>query len=486
MNESRVVVERDPKKKPDHIDALENASIFPLIFRLSFAAVMSEIAQMIYEMFDSAFISIYNGESVLGGVSAFLFLESLISIQIGISVGISVAAVISHALGEGNMMRAKKALLYFIVFGCLWTIAIPAIFIPLLPRILPLVGVEEFVMAETREYAIVVVAGSGFTYFVCGFSAILKAENLAITSMFITVIPAVLNFIGDPLLMRVLDLGVFGAGISTVVANFIGILVTIFLYVRSNSPIAIRLSKDVIKAPTDKDVLKTIASLAIPNYIFNCNINIGGILASNNISRYSDSDTQTMQWIAIYGSAARIGNMVFRPCKGISNSIPTILGFNIGAKNWKRSWESIWKSFISIALFSWFLAGLINVFSREIASLLSSTSTMEDTLTYISRITTIPMFFSALYMTTFGIFQSERSSFFQIYTAIIGWFGMITSIFLIPHLVGSVDGFRYVLLSVHSINITGAVILAPWKIKKYIKLKNDEEKKEEEEVEQKV
>eukprot|EP00764_Aduncisulcus_paluster_P000991 gnl/Carplike_NY0171/11419_a16296_125.p1 GENE.gnl/Carplike_NY0171/11419_a16296_125~~gnl/Carplike_NY0171/11419_a16296_125.p1 ORF type:complete len:218 (-),score=49.17 gnl/Carplike_NY0171/11419_a16296_125:409-1035(-) len=179
-------------------------------------------------------------------------------------------------------------------------------------------------------------------------------------------------------------------------------------------------------------------------------------------------------WIAAYGSSCRLSNMIFLPSQGIAGSIPTILGFNIGSKNWKRCWETIWKAFLTLLVFSWVLCLIILSFARPIASLFATTTEMEDILTYMARITTIPLFFCCIVMTMFSIYQSERSGKFQLYIACVGWVGMILCVYAIPAAFDDVKGFKYVMFGFHFVMLISTFVLLPCKIAHYISKSKEE------------
>eukprot|EP00764_Aduncisulcus_paluster_P007341 gnl/Carplike_NY0171/2408_a3237_574.p1 GENE.gnl/Carplike_NY0171/2408_a3237_574~~gnl/Carplike_NY0171/2408_a3237_574.p1 ORF type:complete len:515 (-),score=119.25 gnl/Carplike_NY0171/2408_a3237_574:307-1851(-) len=475
ISRENVAVESVAKEDSAHIFALGHSPIFPLIVKLSFASVVSFICSTIYEIFDSVFVSKFTSETILGGVSAFLYFEYLVSLQVGVSMASGASSISSHALGENKLMRAQKCVMYIFVFGCIFAVIVPIVVIPLLPYILPALGVDDIVYDETRRYATAVVIGSGFSYFGVAFSIMLRAENLPLLSMLIQVVPSLLNIAGDVIFMKVFDMGALGAGISTVISNLVGTIIGFFLYLHPKSKVTVRLTKEVFKAPSDKETMKKMMSLSIPNYIFGIGFSLGGILASKNIANYTESGEERMMWIAAYGSSNRLGNLVWLPSQGIALSVPTILGYNIGASRFKRCWETIWKAFIMVLVFSWILCSIILIWARPIATLFADSDEMIDILSEMSRITIYPVLGLSLMTTVFTIYMAERSIGFQVTIAVMSWVLTIAPVYILPKLFDSVEGFKYVMCTFYGLNLSVCLVFVPIKLRKYFKLAKEED-----------
>ncbi|GKT28064.1 Multi antimicrobial extrusion protein like protein [Aduncisulcus paluster] len=462
----------------EELEQLGSSSIFKLIFNISFSSVVSFVAMTAYENIDSMAIGTFAGSSALSGVSAFLYFEYFIVTDICYSFGGAATGVISHALGSQNFLRARKVLLY-IVFGCIiWGILVPLICVPILPWLLPTIGVPDAAYEETHEYAVVILLGTCFPLLVVSLSQLFRAENRPYTAMWIELSCALLNCGGDFLTMGAWNMGPRGAALSTVGSNVILLIVIIIIHCSCGQfgekirPQVNLLNKEVFSSPFDKEAFGKTFGGGVAFLLLNSLLTLGIMFSIANISNYS-SDEETL-WVAAFGVSGRLATLVFGPCGGIGAALPAIMGYNLGRKNFDRVFQALWKGALSITVFASFLGILNIVFLHQIAGLFSDGN--DDLTSLIEQISIwVPFttFICAGIHTITGILQAERNVVGQLILFISNGIPMIVVAYLLPAIFG-IDGFKFIYFVGYGLPQLICAILLPRWMFKYHNLKNIE------------
>lgn len=96
------------------------------------------------------------------------------------------------------------------------------IFFIFAPQMLTLFGASGKTLPYSVAYSRIYILGSIFVLIVMGMNPFITTQGFAKISMLTTVIGAVINIILDPIFIFVLDLGVRGAALATVLSQAVG------------------------------------------------------------------------------------------------------------------------------------------------------------------------------------------------------------------------------------------------------------------------
>lgn len=150
--------------------------------------------------------------------------------------------------------------------------------------------------------------------------------------MFATLIGAILNIILDPIAIFVLDLGVKGAAIATIIGQIISCIFTLIYFVK---PKKLKLSKESIKL--DKHICKKILMLGISSFITQLSIVIVIAVANNMIVKYGSNSIYGADIpLSVVGIVMKVFGIVIALIIGTSIGGQPIIGYNYGAGNIKR------------------------------------------------------------------------------------------------------------------------------------------------------
>lgn len=340
-----------------------NENLRPLLFKYSLPSVTGMVIVALYNFVDTIYVGKGVGTDAIAGLTIVLPILIFI-IAIGLLTGIGSASIVSRSLGKGDKDRALIAAGNSFIINMILNIVVIAVFYFFMDEILQFLGASPAILPYANDYLSIMLFGFIFFSLSINSNNLIRAEGKPRASMYAMVIGAVLNIILDPIFIFVLNMGVRGAAIATVISQ-ISSLVFIIIYFRSRASIY-HFKGEVFKP--NKSVIKEILAIGFPSFLMEM---IGSILfmVFIKVVRIYGGDN----YIAITGIAIRIIDMIFMPILGISHGLAPIVGFNYGAKLYGRVKKAlreglIWTSaiaFIGFILMVAFPQLLISIFTDD-------------------------------------------------------------------------------------------------------------------------
>jgi hypothetical protein len=189
---------------------------------------------------------------------------------------------VSRNLGSGNRERAHKAAGNAFAVSIGFGLVVTILGYVLLEPILRLFGATPVLLKYAREYLSVILAGSVFITFAMATNNIVRAEGRATVAMITMVLGAVANIILDPIFIFALNMGIRGAALATVIAQFLSFCFLLFFYLSGRSSLKIQL----IHLKPEGSVLREIFALGVPAFIRQGGMSLVLILVNNLLGRY--------------------------------------------------------------------------------------------------------------------------------------------------------------------------------------------------------
>lgn len=226
------------------------------IIGLSIPMILSLFLTMINNLADAMWVSGLGSDALAAiGIVTPLFII-IIGLGIGLSAGVN--SSIARFIGSGDMKNAGNSATHGVILSIIVSILIPGLILLFLNPLLIAIGGSN-VLGLAHEYGVWIIAG-GFTIIVqniyCG---IFRSENKGVKATLPIGVAAALNIILDPIFIFNLNMGVAGAAIATILANFIGLLMYLYWsYIKDDTTI------DVRSYSRDISIYKDIISVGIP------------------------------------------------------------------------------------------------------------------------------------------------------------------------------------------------------------------------------
>ncbi len=445
---------------------LETEKISKLLWEYSIPAITGTLVYILYNIVDRIFISFGVGRLAIAGISIALPLFTFI-LATGLFIGVGGGALISINLGKKDKDKAEEilgnALTLFVGMGILFSI----FGLLFLDDILLLFGATANNINYAKDYMSIIFFATTFQLLFIGMNNIMRGEGNPKAAMKMSIIGCGLNILLDPLFIFTLDMGIKGAAIATVISNVLVAILQIRHFLKEDSNIKLKLVNLKLK----KEILIGIAGIGIAPFIMQMSNSIVVIFINKNLNIYGGDIA-----IAAYGIINSISVLMYMPIVGIYQGSQPILGYNHGAKNFKRVRETYKLSLLvamSISAIGFFTA--IFIPHILISPFINNDKTLFELTTNATKI-----FFS---MTLFMGFHMIGSSYFQtvgkakITTAINiirQFFLMLPLLYFLPKYYG-VNG---VWMAVPVTDFTLALITSYFVIKEFKTLKKKSNLKE--------
>ena len=341
-------------------EIFESAPIPRAVAKLALPTMLTMLVNVLYNMVDTYFIGRTGDPNQVAAVSiatpVFLFLMAA-----GNIFGVGGSAYISRSLGEKQYGRVKSIASFCCYAGIFTGLLIGAVFIIFNKPILTSCGASANTIGFAAEYLRWIAFGAPFVVFSFAFSNIVRGEGSAKTSMFGQMLGMVVNMILDPIMILGMKMGVRGAAIATVIGNICTCafyLVYIFASKRtvlSISPVEFRMNQGIFS---------NVFAIGTPASINNVLMSLSNILMNKFLAGYGDIP------IASMGIAMKANMFVVFMQIGLAVGVLPLIGYNYGAKNYKRMTSII--KFSAIAnlcigtsltiLYFWLTAPIVKLF----------------------------------------------------------------------------------------------------------------------------
>jgi len=319
---------------------LDDNRILKLLLKLSTPATIGMIVMALYNIVDTIFVGHWVGARGIAGI-AIVFPFQMLMLATGNMLGIGGASMISRSLGSKDYDRADTTLGNTISVAVFLGIIIALLGNSFLHQILQAFGSTETIFPYAREYMSVILLGSLFFIFMVSSNNIIRSEGRAKIAMGTMLISALINIILDPIFIYVLDLGVEGAAIATVISQAATTVYIIYYFTSGRSSLKLTLTHFIPHAK----ILKEQISIGISGFFRQAAGSLLVIIINNSIAHYG-SDLA----LAAFGIIHRLLRFTLMPIFGIAQGMQPIVGFNYGARKIGNALKAIRLSVLAATL----------------------------------------------------------------------------------------------------------------------------------------
>lgn len=313
---------------------LANTSISKLIVRFSIPCILSMLVSALYNIVDQVFVGIRVGADGIFATSV-VYPFTVVALAVSLLIGDGCAALFSVSLGAKDEKTTNKccgnAILLFIIAG----IVLAVLGALLRKPILTVCGATAETMQIICEYYDIILIGIPFYVITSAMGGLIRVDGSPGYAMMATVIGAVINLILDPIMILVLNWGMKGAAIATILGQIASALVSL-IYLRKTK--LMRFSKDSFKLSIK--MTGKICKLGLSGFITQISIAIITIVVNNVIRAINDPILGVAGPGGAIGVVFKIFGIVIAFSIGFAVGGQPIVGYNYGAKNYKRVFET--------------------------------------------------------------------------------------------------------------------------------------------------
>lgn len=305
-----------------------NENIRTLIPRMAIPTITAQLITTVYNLVDTYFVSTL-GTNATAAVGVNSSLERMITV-IGSLIGAGACSYIARLLGAKDDEHANRVLStsFFtgLGMGVMFLIAGKL----MIGDVVYWLGATPDCAAYSMQYATYVLYAAPFMIGSFILNMCLRSEGSATYSMIGIGIGGVINCFLDPLFIYTFGLGVAGASMATAISKFISFCILCWPYIRKTSLVTISIRKFKVVMLDVKEVLAIGSSS-----FFRSLLTVAASVAINRVA-----GTYSTAALAALSVANRVMEFPFAIILGFGQGYQPVVGFNWGAKAWKRVKES--------------------------------------------------------------------------------------------------------------------------------------------------
>lgn len=306
-------------------EMLKTESVGKLLLKFSIPAIIGMMVNAMYNVVDRMYIG-WIGPMAMTGIGLNLPFMTLL-MGFGMLIGIGGAAIISIRLGQGKPEEAEKILgnavsLLVIIMGVVMILGL--IF---KTPLLYLFGASAATIGYADQYITIILAGSIFQGVGFGINNIIRAEGSPQIAMYTMLIGAIINIVLDPILIFTFHMGISGAAWATIISQFVSMVWVLHHFTSDKSKLKLKIKNLKLELP----IVKSILAIGISPFSMQVAASVVTVIA-NNALKTSGGDIAIGAMTVINAIAI----FFLMPIFGINQGSQPIIGFNYGAKEYKR------------------------------------------------------------------------------------------------------------------------------------------------------
>ena len=309
-------------------DKMTKQAVGRLVITLGIPTTISVLVTNIYNMVDTMFVGKL-GTSASGAVGIVFGFMSILQ-AFGFLFGQGAGSIISRRLGNKDEDSASvvastaffSSMFMGLLIGILGTV--------FNTKMVYLLGSTDTILPYAKTYSLFILAAAPFMTSTFTMNNILRFEGKASLSMVGLMTGAILNMVGDPILMFGLDMGIAGAGLSTAISQFVSfcVLLSMFLSGKTQSKLSVR------KITREFNVLFDIVATGFPSLVRQGLQAVSTMILNQQARIYGDAAVAAMSIVS------RISFFIFAVGLGIGQGFQPVCGFNYGARKFSRVKEA--------------------------------------------------------------------------------------------------------------------------------------------------
>lgn len=401
--------------------------IWRVIMRMALPLMLAQLVNVLYSVVDRMYIGHIPGVGSLAltGLGLTMPIVCIVTAFAGLC-GTGGGPLCSIARGEGNRFRAEEIMgnsfTLLLIFGVALTVLLQIFAKPILYAF----GASDATFPYAREYLRIYLMGTLFVMISLGMNHFINAQGFASIGMLTVAIGAVINIVLDPIFIFVLDMGISGAALATVIAQAVSAVWALGFLLSKKAILDLRLKNMILR----RALVGRILALGTTGFV----MSITNALVQTACNRQ----------LQLFGGDSYVGAMTiinsireltFMAAHGLTAGAQPVLGYNFGAAAYSRVKKGI--RFVSSASFVYGLSIwlLVMILPRTLASIFNSDPVLLAATERSMRIYFCGFFLMALQLAGqcvfVGLGKSRQAVFFSLLRKAI----IVTPlVILLPHI----------------------------------------------------
>lgn len=299
--------------------------ISSLVLRIAIPSMLAQFVSVFYSIVDRIYVGNIAdvGTLALAGVGICGPILTMVG-SVSFLIGTGGTPLMGMRMGEGNMKQAEHIMANAFVMLIGFAVVLTAVMMAIREPMLNMFGASGETYTYAENYFKVYICGTIFALLSTGMNQFIISQGFAKIGMLSVMLGAVLNIILDPIFIFILDMGIQGAALATVISQAASAAFVLrFLFSGKST---IRITFCGYKVRTMLKILK----IGITPFLIIGFDNVM-IIAMNSLLQKYGGAAQGDMLITCNTIVQSFMLMVTMPLGGISGGTQGILSYNFGA-----------------------------------------------------------------------------------------------------------------------------------------------------------
>ncbi len=307
---------------------LGSEKIGKLLKMYAVPGIIAQTAASLYNMVDSIYIGHIKdvGSYAISGLAVTFPLMNL-SAALGTLVGVGAMTLISVLLGQKNYDTARKVLSNVLTLNVVISILFTAVMLLFLRPVLYFFGASDNTMPFAASYMTIILLGNVITHLYFGFNGIIRAAGNPRLAMGLTLFTVASNAVLDPIFIFVLDLGIQGAALATVICQTMALSYSMRYLSRKDN--ILHFPRPLFQL--DWRIARQSLAIGLGPFLMNAAACLVALFINQQLRKYGGDLA-----IGAYGIVNRITMLFIMVCMGFNQGLQPIAGYNYGARQYSR------------------------------------------------------------------------------------------------------------------------------------------------------
>lgn len=337
------------------------------ILTFTLPMLIGNIAQQLYNTVDTIVVGEYIGDNALSSVgSAAPILNMLLVLFIGISAGVGI--MVSQYYGAKNRNSLSYAIGNGITVTAISCVILIVIASPLIRPALEMLNTPDSIIDGCYQYLMISLVGIAGMAFYNILSGILRGMGDSASALVYLLIATVINIALDVFFVAVVQMGVGGVALATVIAQMISAGLCLIKLAKMSEYFDFGLKYLKPKA----SFVKTIIRLGLPSGLTQAIFSSAMIVVQSLTNQFGE------QFIAANVVIMRVDGFAMMPNFSFGMALTTYAGQNVGAKLYDRVTKGAKQGTLMAVGFSTVITLAILVFGKYLMDIFTDTASLVD------------------------------------------------------------------------------------------------------------
>ena len=294
---------------------------------------LAQLINVMYNIVDRLYIGLIpeNATLALTGLGLCLPIISIVTAFANL-FGMGGAPLCSIERGRGNLEEAEKIMGNSFVMMVATGIVLTVLGLAFKRPMLYLFGASDATISYAEDYITIYLLGNLFVMVGLGMNSFINSQGFGTIGMMTVLLGAIANIILDPIFIFAFNMGVQGAALATILSQLLSAIWIVAFLTGKKTILRLRLSAFHIEP---KRALK-IVGLGLSGFTMSITNSSVQIMYNAMLQKVGGD-----LYVGIMTVINSVREVISMPVSGVTNSAQPVLGFNYGAKEYKRVRQGI-------------------------------------------------------------------------------------------------------------------------------------------------